>query len=78
MAVTVPEKLQELDVVAIVVDVPEEGLVRGHVGTVLEIDDQKGLCLVEFSDNDGETFAIPALRPDQLMRLVHQRLQRAG
>ena len=49
-----------LDVVALLQDVPERGLTRGQVGTVVE-----GLgentALVEFSDDEGRAYAIPPL-----------------
>jgi hypothetical protein len=64
-----------LDVVALLSDVPSHGLVRGHVGTVVELLD--GAYEVEFSDDDGQTYAELALAPDQLLVLRH-RPQRAA
>ena len=62
---------QVLDVVALTEDLPERGLRRGQVGTVVELL-AEGVCEVEFSDNDGRTYATLALRADQLMVLHHQ------
>jgi hypothetical protein len=60
-----------LDVVALTVDVPEKGLVRGQVGTVVEVL-AEGVFEVEFSDNNGRTYATAALQGDQLLVLHHQ------
>ncbi len=46
-----------LDVVALLVDLPVEGLSRGQVGTIVEHLDDKTL-LVEFSDDNGHAYAI--------------------
>lgn len=60
-----------LDTVALLDDLPERGLDRGQVGTVVELL-TPGVFEVEFSDNDGRAYAILALRADQLMVLHHQ------
>jgi hypothetical protein len=64
-----------LDVVALLSDVPEHGLLRGQVGTVVELLD--GACEVEFSDDEGKTYAELALGADQLL-ILHHRPQRAA
>ncbi len=57
----------ELDVVALLADLPVEGLARGQVGTVVELLDDK-TALVEFSDDDGRAYAIvPCPRTDLLV-----------
>lgn len=61
---------QLLDVVALLTDVPEFQLVRGHVGTVVEILD--GAYEVEFCDDEGKTYAEIALEPGKLLVLHHQ------
>ena len=58
-----------LDVVAVLCDIPEHGLVRGQVGTVIEI--LSGAYEVEFSDDEGKTYAELALELDQLLVLHH-------
>jgi hypothetical protein len=63
--------LQILDVVALTEDLSERGLRRGQVGTVVELLAQD-VYEVEFSDNDGRTYATLALRADHLMVLHHQ------
>ena len=60
-----------LDVVALTEDVPERGLVRGQVGTVVE-ELESGVFEVEFCDDNGRTYALLALRADQIMVLHYQ------
>jgi Domain of unknown function (DUF4926) len=56
------------DVVALLIDLPERGLRRGQVGTVVET---LGLDVyeVEFSDDQGRAYATLALRDDQFIVL---------
>ena len=61
-----------LDVVALLSDVPAHGLLRGQVGTVVELLD--GAYDVEFSDDEGKTYAELALEPAQLLVLHHRPL----
>ena len=65
-----------LDVVALLEDVPAEGLRRGEVGTVVEVfadrPDLPGAFLVEFSDRTGEAYAFADLRADQLIKLHYR------
>lgn len=60
--------IELLDVVALLADQPEQELKRGQVGTVVELLDD-GIYEVEFSDDDGQTYAMAALRSDQIMKL---------
>ena len=60
-----------LDVIALTVDLPERGLVQGQVGTIVETLDGGGYE-VEFSDDDGRTYATLALRSTQFMVLHHR------
>ena len=62
------EPIELLDVVALVHDLPNEGLVRGQVGTVVE-SLGPGVFEVEFSDDDGKTYAMLPLASDQLIVL---------
>jgi hypothetical protein len=56
-----------LDVVALLADVPGEGLARGQVGTVVEQLEDKVL-LVEFSDDQGRAYAVvPCPRSELLI-----------
>jgi hypothetical protein len=70
------EKIELLDVVALLVDLPEQNLVRGQVGTVVErLRDEH--FEIEFSDDQGHTYATVALPHAHLMRLHHQPIQAA-
>lgn len=59
-----------LDVVALTENLPERGLVRGHVGTVVGVY-EPGVFEIEFCDHQGRTYALAALRAEQLMVLYH-------
>jgi hypothetical protein len=69
--------IELLGVVALVKDLPEEGLVRGQVGTVVE-SWAPDVYEVEFSDSDGKTYAMAALSADLLMRLHHEPVHQAA
>lgn len=60
-----------LDVVALTVDIPDKSLRRGQVGTVVEIFFD-GQYEVEFSDEEGRTYALEALHGDELMVLRYR------
>ena len=57
-------------VVALTEDLPGRNLVRGQVGTVVE-NWTPGVYEVEFSDEQGRTYATVALSGEQLMLLHH-------
>ncbi len=65
-----------LDVVALLEDMPAARLHRGQVGTVVETL-AGDVFEVEFSDDDGRTYASLALRDSQLMVLHHQPVRTA-
>jgi hypothetical protein len=65
-----------LDVVALTTDLPQQGLVRGQVGTVVELLSED-VFEVEFSDDSGRTYAECAVLRDQLM-VLHYRPPRAA
>jgi hypothetical protein len=46
-------------------------LVRGQVGTIVE-SWVPGVYEVDFSDDDGRTYAMVALKAEQLLRLHHE------
>jgi hypothetical protein len=66
-----------LSVVALMRDIPDTGLVRGQVGTVVEIFSPDAYE-VEFSDDDGKTYASLALKSTDLLRLHHQPIHQAA
>ena len=65
------EPIMLLDTAALMDDLPDKGLQRGQVGTVVELL-APGAFEVEFSDNDGRAYTMVALRADQLLVLHHQ------
>ena len=65
------EAIELFDVVALVKDIPDRGLVRGQVGTAVEVL-EPGVFEVEFCDNDGRTYAMLPLKADQIMVLHHE------
>jgi len=73
----VMSEIERFSVVALVEDLPEEGLVRGQVGTVVE-SWAPGVYEVEFSDDNSKTYAMVALRSEQLMRLHHEPVHQAA
>jgi hypothetical protein len=64
-------------VVALLEDLPEHGLVRGQVGTIVE-SWAPGVYEVEFADESGKTFAMVALKPEQMIRLHYEPVHRAA
>jgi hypothetical protein len=68
--------IQLLDVVALTADLPDKGLLRGQVGTVVE-NLAPGVFEVEFSDDQGHAYAQLALRDSQLLVLHYQPQQAA-
>ncbi len=70
-------ELEMLSTVALLEDVAAPALRRGQVGTVVERL-APGVYEVEFSDDEGRTYASLALRADQLLQLHHQPTHRAA
>jgi hypothetical protein len=61
-----------LDAVAVLVDHLSEGLVRGQVGTIVELLDEDRV-LVEFSDENGRAYTITPLARADLLPLRYTR-----
>jgi hypothetical protein len=57
--------IDELDTVALTVDLPEYGLSRNDIGTVVLMHGDKGYE-VEFMTLQGDTVAVVTLMPDQV------------
>ncbi len=77
------ETFDLLDVITLMIDLPEYNLWRGQVGTIVEILADGKTFEVEFSDSHGRTYESLGLRPDQIMRLhfdpvTPQKLSMAG
>lgn len=65
-------QIKLLDVVALTVDLPQECLWRGQVGTVVDILANGAAFEVEFCDRNGRTYESLGLRPDQIMVLHYE------
>jgi hypothetical protein len=57
-----------LDVVALLIDLPVDGLARGQVGTIVDLLDEETV-LVEFCDVQGRTYAITPCPRSELLVL---------
>lgn len=67
-------EIKVLDVVALTEDLPEEGVYRGQVGTVVELL-APNVFEVEFSDNSGRAYAMLTLKAEHLMILHYEPIQ---
>ena len=63
--------LKLLDTVALLKDIPDEKLVKGQVGTIVEELDEE-VYEVEFTNKRGETIASLALTHEELMLLYFE------
>jgi hypothetical protein len=70
-------QLELLAEVALLRDLPQHGLVRGQVGTVVELLSPHA-AEVEFVDDEGRTYATVALSAEDLVRLHHARLEQVA
>jgi hypothetical protein len=70
-------EIRVLDVVALAEPLPERGLARGQVGTVVEALAPQ-VFEVEFSDDSGRSYASLGLRADQLILLHYEPAQAAS
>jgi ribosomal 30S subunit maturation factor RimM len=60
-----------LDTVALTQNLPQHNLLAGQVGTIVETL-APDVYEVEFSDNQGQTYAMLPLHSQQLLRLSYQ------
>ena len=58
--------INELDTVVLTADVPEHGLARGDIGTVVLVHEGGNGFTVEFMTLTGRTIAVVTLLSDQL------------
>ena len=70
-------RIEMHSVVALLEDLPSEGLVRGQAGTVVG-EWAPGVYEVEFTDDAGRTYAMVALKAEQLMMVHDERVHPAG
>ncbi|CAN5447346.1 hypothetical protein BH09SUM1_BH09SUM1_05940 [soil metagenome] len=71
------DDIRLLQSVAITVDKPAHGLVRGQVGTVVE-ELAPGVFEVEFSDQSGKAYAFAPVRQAEMIVLHHDPVRAAG
>jgi hypothetical protein len=69
------EALKLFDTVAMLKDIPENKVVKGQVGTIVE-EHRNGVFEVEFADKDGQTIASFAVNEAELM-LLHFEMEYA-
>jgi hypothetical protein len=62
-------KPQEHDVVALLVDLPGQGLSAGDTGTIVHCYANQQVFEVEFMDESGTTKAVATVPADQLLKL---------
>lgn len=62
-------RVKLLNVVTLIIDLPEYNLWRGQVGTVVEFLGDGAAFEVEFSDRDGRSYESVGLRPEQIIVL---------
>jgi len=75
--VVVKDEIKLLDVVALTEPLPEKGLLRGQVGTVV-MDHKPGIFLVEFCKEDGSTISTVTLTSSQLLKLYFKPVSQAA
>ena len=68
--------LKELDTVVLAADLPEHGLSRGDLGTIVLVHEGKGYE-VEFMALDGETLAVVSLFAEQVRPVGHREIAHA-
>jgi hypothetical protein len=68
--------IKELDTVVLTDDLPQHGLVRGDLGTVVLVHPSGGYE-VEFVTLDGETIAVVSLYPNQVRPIARREIAQA-
>ncbi|WP_207162015.1 DUF4926 domain-containing protein [Thiocapsa imhoffii] len=69
-------KIKELDVVASLRDLPEARLVKGQVGTIVEMLGDSAYE-VEFCGDDGRAYAMLGIKEEDLMLLHYSKVEAA-
>ncbi len=65
------ETMELLDVVVLTEALPDIKLRKGELGTVVEIL-ENDVFLVEFTNTKGETYSMPILRANQLLKVYFE------
>ncbi len=69
--------IQELERVALRIDLPEYHLKAGDMGTVVDITSDGQEYTIEFFTLDGETFAVVPVLLSQIRRVGHREIAHA-
>jgi Domain of unknown function (DUF4926) len=65
--------INESDLVALLIDLPDADLIRGDVGTVAMIHGAQQGFEVEFVNASGKTIAVETLRQNQIKKIDQQK-----
>lgn len=69
--------IQELERVALMIDLPEQHLKAGDMGTVVDITSDGQEYTIEFFTLDGETYAVVPMLASQIRRVGSQEIAHA-
>ncbi|HUT56831.1 MAG TPA: DUF4926 domain-containing protein [Phycisphaerae bacterium] len=69
--------MKELDTVILTADLPDHGLKKGDIGTVVDVHGGGAAYEVEFVTLDGETLAVATLKPSHLRSIAHREIAHA-
>jgi len=71
-------RIRLLSSVALIEDLPTQNLTKGQIGTVVEYLErqEEEALLVEFADDQGRTYAMVDLKPEQVI-VLHRKTEAA-
>ena len=71
-------RIRLLSSVALIEDLPTQNLTKGQIGTVVEYLErqEEEALLVEFADDQGRTYAMVDLKPEQVI-VLHRQIEAA-
>ena len=69
--------IKELDSVVLTVDLPEHGLTKGDIGTVVLLHEGNKGCTAEFMTLTGKTLAIVTLLAEQVRPITKDEIAHA-
>jgi hypothetical protein len=68
-------KINDLDIVKLLTDIPNKNLKKGDKGTIIECDEKKSFVLVEFSDKNGKTKELIDIQKKDLKKVWDSKTQ---
>jgi len=71
------DMIEELDSVVLTIDLPEHGLARNDIGTVVLVHEGGKGCTVEFMTLAGHTFAVITLLANQVRQIAKDEIAHA-